>query len=227
MTIRVLEGVVGGNHLPVQTIALLPKSAFDELIEAPLKYELMGILANGPATVTEASAKLRLLKGAVHRHIKSLEELGWIRQLSAAEAKRLNLTREANRIYYIPTALVYLGYSIEYDNDNTVIKMLSNYGAFIDSRKGKFILRTPTARMPLCESECPEHQYCSDWAMRTAKQFKVNVVPDRMESADSIILRILYSIAMRELKSNMDRNPLFIFSTRFDNVYREKMGSPV
>ncbi len=50
----------------------------------------------------------------------------------------------ANRIYYIPTALVYLGYSIEYDNDNTVIKMLSNYGgAFIDSRKGKFILRTP------------------------------------------------------------------------------------
>lgn len=62
--------------------------------------------------------------------------------------------------------------------------------------------------------------------MRTAKQFKVNVVPDRMESADSIILRILYSIAMRELKSNMDRNPLFIFSTRFDNVYREKMGSP-
>lgn len=156
MTIRVLEGVVGGNHLPVQTIALLPKSAFDELIEAPLKYELMGILANGPATVTEASAKLRLLKGAVHRHIKSLEELGWIRQLSAAEAKRLNLTREANRIYYIPTALVYLGYSIEYDNDNTVIKMLSNYGgAFIDSRKGKFILRTPpTARMPLCESEC-------------------------------------------------------------------------
>lgn len=227
MTIRVLEGMIGNNHLPIQTMALLPRSAFDELINSPLKYEVMKILANGPATVTEVSARLHLLKGAVHRHIKSLEELGWIRQLNASETKKLNLTREANRIYYIPTALVYLGYLIEHDNENTIIKMLSDYGAFIDSRKGKFILRTPTDRKPLCESECPEHQYCSDWALRMAKQFKINMNQDPAESADSLILRLLYSIAMRELKNNMSRNPLFIFSTRFDNIYREKMGSPI
>ncbi len=79
----------------VKSVAVLPIESFDALLNNNVRISIMDMLSRGgPMTVTSLAQELGMLKGVVHRHVKVLEDFGWIRQLSNDEVRTMGLSRE-------------------------------------------------------------------------------------------------------------------------------------
>ncbi|MDT7902853.1 MAG: winged helix-turn-helix domain-containing protein, partial [Caldivirga sp.] len=134
----------GDNEL-ISTLLLLPTRAFESLVSYPVRLSIMNSLINGPLTVTDIASRLKLAKGVVHRHLKILEKMGWVTVASDEIMRILDLSREANRVYYMLSSLIYFGYDVNFDGCEIQLKVNGKYVAFADSRKGVLIVKTPTA----------------------------------------------------------------------------------
>ena len=203
-------------RINMKSVAVLPIESFDALLSNSVRVSIMDMLSRGPMTVTSLAQELGMLKGVVHRHVKALEDFGWIRQLSDDEVKVIGLSREANRIYYVPTAMVYLGFKLEVNEHGMKIVIPTNYGAFIDMRGHKFILMTPTYSSHDCKSSCPSHEACLDWIKRTGKQFHVSIDYD---DASRALMYLYTQLILREFKINMVNNVIMLDSPRLNSIF--------
>jgi len=85
--INTLSGGLDLFRVNMRSVAILPIESFDALLSSNIRLEIMNMLSGGPMTVTTLAQRLNMLKGVVHRHVKILEDFGWIRQLSDEEAR--------------------------------------------------------------------------------------------------------------------------------------------
>ncbi|GAB6945304.1 ArsR/SmtB family transcription factor [Vulcanisaeta sp. JCM 14467] len=203
-------------RINVKSVAVLPIESFDTLLNNNVRISIMDMLSKGPMTVTSLAQELGILKGVVHRHVKALEDFGWIRQLSDEEVKVVGLSREANRIYYVPTAMVYLGFKLEINEHGMKIIIPTNYGAFIDIRGRKFILVTPTYSNHDCKNSCPSHEACLDWIKRIGKQFHVSIDYD---DASKALMHLYTQLILREFKINIVNNVIMLDSPRLNSIF--------
>ncbi|GAB6946142.1 hypothetical protein JCM16161A_02720 [Vulcanisaeta sp. JCM 16161] len=203
-------------RINVKSVAVLPIESFEALLSNNVRISIMDMLSKGPMTVTSLAQELGMLKGVIHRHVKALEDFGWIRQLSNDEAKIMGLSREANRIYYVPTAMVYLGFKLEANEHGMKIIIPTNYGAFIDIRGHKFIVLTPTFSNHDCRNSCPSHDACLDWIKRVGKQFHISIDYDEASRA----LMYLYTqLILKEFRINMVNNIIMLDSPRLNSIF--------
>jgi hypothetical protein len=208
-------------QVSVRSVSVLPVESFGAFAESGVRLGIMNLLSRGPMTVTAMANSLGMLKGIVHRHVKVLENFGWIRQLSDEEASRLGLSREANRIYYVPTALLYLALRVEQGDDDVLIRILNDHGAFIDSRRRMFILITPTMTVSECGGLCPNREGCLEWARRMGRQLRIEVSEDDVPRA---LIAVFSKVALREVKIHMVNTSISLTSPRFNAVYMRHVG---
>jgi len=199
----------------IRSVSVLPVESFSVFTNG-IRLSIMNLLSRGPMTVTSMANALGMLKGIVHRHIKVLENFGWVRQLTDDEAAGLGLTREANRIYYVPTALLYLALRVEQGDDDVLIRVLSDYGAFIDSRRRRFILVTPNITVSECGGACPNRDGCLEWARRMGRRLKIAVPGDDVPRA---LVSVFSKVALREVRSHIVNVNISLTSPRFNTVY--------
>ncbi len=219
-----------GNSLkdnePINTLLLLPVKAFDALVTYPVRLSIMNTLINGPLTVTDVSSRLKLAKGIVHRHLRVLEKLGWVTVASDEVLRILNLPREANRVYYMLSSLIYFGYSVVVNGCEVQLKVDGKYAAFIDSRKGVLIVKTPTATYG-CVKSCANSSECFNWALRVSKKFKVQIETSG-RSVDEALVQLFHGILIKGFTSPKAKLPLIkIIDLKIDNVYRQWLGNPI
>ncbi|WP_054854109.1 ArsR family transcriptional regulator [Vulcanisaeta distributa] len=217
--IRINTAVMGMDMLRinVKSVAILPIESFDTLLNNNVRISIMDMLSKGgPMTVTSLAQEMGMLKGVVHRHVKALEDFGWIRQLSDDEARAIGLSREANRIYYVPTAMVYLGFKLEANEHGMKIIIPTNYGAFIDVRGRKFIVLTPTFSNHDCKNSCPSHELCLDWIKRVGKQFHISIDYD---DAGRALMYLYTQLILKEFRINMVNNVIMLDSPRLNSIF--------
>lgn len=220
---NVNDGSVESSEL-INTILLLPVKAFDSLVAYPVRLSIMNALIGGPLTVTDISAKLKLAKGVVHRHLKVLEKLGWVTVASDEMLKILELSREANRIYYVLSSLVYFGYEVEVNDHDIQLKINGDYVAFADSRREALIVKTPTMIYG-CAKSCGNSFECLNWAFRTSKKFKVEINAHEVYNA---LTQLFYGLLIKSFTSPKARLPLIrIIDLKVDNMYRQWFGNPI
>jgi len=213
--INTLSGGLDLFRVNMRSVAILPIESFDALLSSNIRLEIMNMLSGGPMTVTTLAQRLNMLKGVVHRHVKILEDFGWIRQLSDEEARSMGLSREANRIYYIPSALVYLGFKIDANEHGVKIVIPTNYGAFIDMRGRRFILLAPTFVFHDCKNTCPTHEACLDWVKRVGKQYHVNVDED---DAARALMHLYMQLVLKEFRMYAANNVMMLDSPRLNSI---------
>ncbi len=216
--IRINNAMAGLDiaRINVKSVAILPIESFDALSSNSVRVSIMDILSRGPMTVTSIAQELGMLKGVVHRHVKALEDFGWIRQLSDEEVRALGLSREANRIYYVPTAMVYLGFRLETNEHGVKIIIPTNYGAFIDIRGRRFVIMMPTYSNYDCKSSCPSHDACLDWIKRVGKQFHVSIDYD---DAGKALMYLYMQLVLKEFRINMVNNVIMLDSPRLNSIF--------
>lgn len=216
--IRINNAMAGLDiaRINVKSVAILPIESFDALSSNSVRVSIMDILSRGPMTVTSIAQELSMLKGVVHRHVKALEDFGWIRQLSDEEVRALGLSREANRIYYVPTAMVYLGFRLETNEHGVKIIIPTNYGAFIDIRGRRFVIMMPTYSNYDCKSSCPSHDACLDWIKRVGKQFHVSIDYD---DAGKALMYLYMQLVLKEFRINMVNNVIMLDSPRLNSIF--------
>lgn len=203
-------------RLNIRSVAILPIESFDVLLGNNVRMSIMDMLSRGPMTVTSLAQELGMLKGVIHRHVKALEDFGWVRQLSDDEAKSIGLSREANRIYYVPSAMVYLGFKFEANEHGMKIVIPTNYGAFIDMRGRKFILFTPTFAVHDCKNKCPSHDACLDWIKRIGKQYHVSIDVD---DASKALMYLYAQLVLKEFRVYMINNVIMLDSPRLNSIF--------
>ncbi|MGC9179958.1 MAG: ArsR/SmtB family transcription factor [Vulcanisaeta sp.] len=203
-------------RINVKSVAVLPIESFDALLGNSIRINIMDMLSRGPMTVTSLAQELGMLKGVVHRHVKALEDFGWVRQLNNDEVKTVGLSREANRIYYVPSAMVYLGFKLEANEHGMKIIIPANYGAFVDVRGRKFILLTPTFSNHECRNSCPSHEACLDWIKRIGKQYHISVDYD---DAGRALMYLYTQLILKEFRINMINNAIMLDSPRLNSIF--------
>ncbi len=202
----------------IKSAVLLPIESFDVLMGSNIRMVIMDMLSRGPMTVTSLAQELSILKGIVHRHVKILEDAGWVRQLSDDEVRAVGLSREANRIYYVPSAMVYLGFRLEVNEHGMKIVIPTNYGAFIDMRGHRFILLTPTFIKHDCKATCPTHDLCLDWVKRIGKQHHINIDSD---DAAEALMNLYAQLILKEFRIHIinNGNLLRLDSPRLNSIF--------
>jgi len=214
------------DNEPINTLLLLPVKAFDALVTYPVRLSIVNALINGPLTVTDVSSRLRLAKGIVHRHLKVLEKLGWVTVVSDEVLRILNLPKEANRVYYMLSSLIYFGYSVVVNGCEVQLKIDGKYAAFIDSRKGVLIVKTPTATYG-CVKSCGNSSECFNWALRVSRKFKVQIEAPS-SSVDDALVQLFHGILIKGFTSPKAKLPLIkIIDLKIDNMYRQWLGNPI
>ncbi|MCG2880538.1 MAG: winged helix-turn-helix domain-containing protein [Vulcanisaeta sp.] len=205
----------------IKSVAILPIESFDALLSNNVRLSIMNALSNGPMTVTALSRRLNMLKGVVHRHVKILEDFGWIRQLSDEEVRNIGLSREANRIYYVPSAFVYLGFRIDSDERGIRIVVPTNYGAFVDLRGRRFILFTPTLTTHECRNTCLIHDSCLEWVKRIGKQYHVSIDE---EDAARALMQLYTQLVIREFRVSLINNVMLLDSPRLNLILMKQLN---
>lgn len=214
-----------GAGYEINTLLLIPVKAFEVLVAYPTRLGIMNTLVNGPSTVTDISCKLGIAKGIVHRHLKVLEKLGWVKVADDYIVELLKLPKEANRIYYMLTSLIYLGYNITVNDDVVNIRVDGGYVAFPDSRKGTFIVKTPSGTYG-CVKSCSNSSECINWAIKASRRFKVQL--STASNVDDLLGRLFYEFLVKNLSSPKAKLPLIrITDLKIDNMYRQWLGSPI
>jgi|GEM_PF-736755 len=217
----------GDNEL-ISTLLLLPTRVFESLVSYPIRLSIMNSLINGPLTVTDIASRLRLAKGVVHRHLKILEKMGWVTVASDEIVRILNLSREANRVYYMLSSLIYFGYDVNFDGCEIQLKINGKYVAFADSRKGVLIVKTPTATYG-CVKSCGNGVECINWALKVSRKFRIQVnVPNININVDDALTQLFHGILVKNFTSPKAKLPLIrIVDLKIDNVYRQWLGNPI
>ncbi|WP_069807534.1 winged helix-turn-helix domain-containing protein [Vulcanisaeta thermophila] len=215
--IRVNVGSGGMELLRINTksVVILPVESFNTLVSNDIRLKIMNLLSRGPMTVTTIAHELGMLKGVAHRHVKILKDNGWVRILTEEEVRALGLNREANRIYYAPSAIVFLSYRLEDVGRTVRIVVPASYSAFVDLRGGKFILMMPSATTH-CASQCPTHELCLDWVKRIAKQYHVVVDSD---DAGEALVQLYTQLVLKELRMQMMSSVMSLESSKLNSIY--------
>ncbi|MFB6470057.1 MAG: ArsR/SmtB family transcription factor [Vulcanisaeta sp. AZ3] len=208
-------------RMNVKSVVILPIESFEALMSNDMRIKIMNMLSRGPMTVTSIAQELGVLKGIVHRHVKMLEDFGWVRQLNNEEVRAIGLSREANRIYYVPSAIVYLGFKLDVNGNSMRILIPANYGAFIDMKAHRFIMLTPTSNTHECRNVCPSHDICLDWVKKTGKQYHVNVDED---DAARALISLYTQLILKEFRMYMISNMMMLDSPRLNSIFLKHAG---
>ena len=223
---KIFHVMAPASDMAVGTLTLLPVKAFDALVEYPVRVGIMNALSRGPLTVTDIASRLNVAKGIVHRHIRALSKLGWVMVADEELIKALNLNREANRVYYMASSLIYFGYTVEQSDDSISLRISRNYAAFLDSKRGALIVRTPKTAYG-CLNPCVESEDCLLWASKMAKKLKIPVDLEGLQTNEAL-RRLFYSILVKSFTTPRANLPLIkIIDIKIDHAYRQWLGNPI
>jgi len=152
--LRNLVMQIGGYEL--QPVKLMSLPSFEAVASDETKVRVLRLIASGIDTATELSKLVGSSKTGIYRYLKSLMKSGFV-------------IKKGRR--YIPSARLYLVYTVEVEDDGVpCIRLVRDRGAILDSRDMIFI------KGPECDcSTCPERPRCLEAVRRIAKLLDVKL----------------------------------------------------
>ncbi len=139
-------------------IRLLREDMFDVAL-ARERLPILKLIVFGVTRASALSEKLHIPKSTLYRHLNTLMRAGWIERKGDGD--------------YVLASNIFLVYKILANEENVMITIMNNKGAFIDRRTGLIIV---TGRQPPVNCmRCRELQKCTEIAKNVAKSIGIKL----------------------------------------------------
>lgn len=196
----------------VNSIALTSIKSFNLLCENDDRINIMKLISKVPQTITTISKKLNIPKSRAYRHLRLLQSIGWIKSIEIEEMKILGYNVNSRSTYYIPSAILYIGCIV---SNKGTLELREDYVALVNTKCGKFILKTPRTELS-CSENCEMQHLCSRWIEKLCKRYNIELDSQRIST---LLLKICVKIAIQELTKALEDKPILISNSGISLLY--------
>ncbi len=165
------------------SIRLLREDMFDIAL-ARERLPILKLIVFGITRASVLSEKLHIPKSTLYRHLNTLMRAGWIERKGDGE--------------YVLASKIFLVYRILAEDDNVMISIVNNKGAFVDRKTGLIIV---TGRQPPVNCiRCRELQRCTEIAKSIARKLGIKL---RSITPAEAFVEIMTTIARKVLQRGL------------------------